>query len=45
MDLGSVTDQHANIFGTTFAHTSDLLKHIFRSGLNHHFNAPVVAKY
>ncbi|WP_284264929.1 outer membrane protein [Bradyrhizobium iriomotense] len=45
VDLGSVTDVRTNIFGATFAHTSHLQEHIFRSGLNYHFNAPVVAKY
>lgn len=45
VDLGSVTDQHTNTFGATFAHTSHLQEHIFRSGLNYHFNSPVVAKY
>ncbi|WP_312015495.1 outer membrane beta-barrel protein [Bradyrhizobium manausense] len=45
VDLGSVTDVHTTIFGATFAHTSHLQEHIFRSGLNYHFNTPVVAKY
>ncbi|MGV7211918.1 hypothetical protein [Bradyrhizobium sp. UFLA05-112] len=35
-----------NNFGLfVFAHTSQLQEHIFRSGLNYHFNTPVVAKY
>ncbi|WP_371930181.1 outer membrane protein [Bradyrhizobium sp. CCGUVB1N3] len=45
VDLGSVTDLHTTLFGATFAHTSQLQEHIFRSGLNYHFNTPVVAKY
>jgi outer membrane immunogenic protein len=42
VDLGSSTD----LVGTTGAtSTTKVTEHVFRTGLNYHFNSPVVAKY
>jgi len=44
VDLGSTTD--TLIAGNrAIAVTSNVKEHIFRTGLNYHFNTPVVAKY
>jgi outer membrane immunogenic protein len=40
IDLGSTS----NIVNTTIV-TTNVTEHIFRTGLNYHFNSPVVAKY
>jgi outer membrane immunogenic protein len=46
VDLGSSSGTYANVaLGTTTAFTTRVTEHIFRSGLNYHFNNPVVAKY
>ncbi|HVV42842.1 MAG TPA: outer membrane protein [Nitrobacter sp.] len=41
VDLGRST----NDFGAAGVFTTDVREHIFRTGLNYHFNTPVVAKY
>ncbi|WP_315838391.1 outer membrane protein [Bradyrhizobium prioriisuperbiae] len=44
VDLGRSTDTIVHpIFNTTFSTRAQ--EHIFRTGLNYHFNSPVVAKY
>jgi outer membrane immunogenic protein len=49
VDLGSNSNSFAATvvgFGaTTLTSTSSVKEHIFRTGLNYHFNTPVVAKY
>lgn len=44
VDLGRVTNG-LTIAGTPVAFTTKVQEHIFRTGLNYHFNAPVIAKY
>jgi outer membrane immunogenic protein len=44
VDLGRSSDPLAP-FGTPDTFTTRTQAHIFRSGINYHFNAPVVAKY
>jgi outer membrane immunogenic protein len=44
IDLGRNSDLLAP-FGTVDTFTSRTQAHIFRSGINYHFNAPVIAKY
>ncbi len=44
VDLGSATDTLVAGAGTV-AMTSNVKEHIFRTGVNYHFNSPVVAKY
>jgi outer membrane immunogenic protein len=44
VDLGSSSNSYVS-GGTTFVSTSSVKEHIFRTGLNYHFNSPVVAKY
>lgn len=41
VDLGSTTD----VFGGTGINTTKVTEHILRTGINYHFNQPVVAKY
>ncbi|MBI5129089.1 MAG: porin family protein [Rhodopseudomonas palustris] len=41
VDLGSTTDR----FGATGVTTSKVTEHMLRTGINYHFNQPVVAKY
>ncbi|MCK1517057.1 porin family protein [Bradyrhizobium sp. 190] len=44
VDLGSTSDSF--IFGATPATTTrSVTEHVFRTGINYHFNSPVVAKY
>jgi len=42
VDLGRSTDL---ITGTTTTFSTKATEHVFRTGLNYHFNSPVVAKY
>ncbi len=42
VDLGSTTN---TFVGTGSVLTSQIHEHIFRTGLNYHFNSPVVARY
>jgi outer membrane immunogenic protein len=44
VDLGSASDTYV-IDGDTRTFTSHAQEHIFRTGVNYHFNSPVVAKY
>jgi outer membrane immunogenic protein len=44
VDLGSVTDPYVN-GGVAVVSTTQVREHIFRTGLNYHFNSPVVAKF
>jgi outer membrane immunogenic protein len=44
VDLGSVTDNFVTL-GVPAVNTTRVQEHIFRTGLNYHFNSPVVAKY
>ena len=44
VDLGSASETLATGAGTV-AVTSSVKEHIFRTGVNYHFNAPVIAKY
>jgi outer membrane immunogenic protein len=44
VDLGSVNDTFTTL-GVTVLHSTSVKEHIFRTGLNYHFNSPVVAKY
>ena len=44
VDLGSTSDSF--VFGATPATaTRSVTEHVFRTGINYHFNSPVVAKY
>jgi outer membrane immunogenic protein len=44
VDLGSTSDSF--VFGATPATTTrSVTEHVFRTGINYHFNSPVVAKY
>jgi outer membrane immunogenic protein len=42
VDLGSITDTNV---APALVTTTSVKEHIFRTGLNYHFNSPVVAKY
>jgi outer membrane immunogenic protein len=42
VDLGSVTNTFA---AGAIANTTKVTEHVFRTGINYHFNQPVVAKY
>ena len=42
VDLGSSS---GTVLGTGLVSTTSVKEHIFRTGLNYHFNSPVVAKY
>jgi outer membrane immunogenic protein len=44
VDLGRATDTFTNN-GVTFTNSTKVTEHIFRTGINYHFNSPVVAKY
>lgn len=44
VDLGSTSDTLVN-GARTIAVTSSVKEHIFRTGVNYHFNSPVLAKY
>lgn len=44
IDLGRATDTLTNA-GVTYTNTTRVTEHVFRTGLNYHFNSPVVAKY
>lgn len=44
VDLGSTSDAFATLAGPA-VQTTKVTEHIFRTGLNYHFNTPVVAKY
>lgn len=44
VDLGSASDTVVAGAGT-IAVTSNVKEHIFRTGVNYHFNSPVIAKY
>jgi outer membrane immunogenic protein len=44
VDLGSTTDNFMIAAAPTTA-TRSVTEHIFRTGINYHFNSPVVAKY
>jgi outer membrane immunogenic protein len=44
LDLGRSSDSLAP-FGSVDTFTSRTQAHVFRSGINYHFNAPVIAKY
>lgn len=46
MDLGSVTNSFVPVAGApVFTQTQRVNEHIFRTGINYHFNQPVVARY
>jgi outer membrane immunogenic protein len=45
VDLGSQTTLPFTALNTSFVATTHATEHIFRTGLNYHFNSPVVAKY
>jgi outer membrane immunogenic protein len=45
VDLGSVSTVPFTIGATPFVASTSVKEHIFRTGLNYHFNSPVVAKY
>ena len=44
VDLGSQTDTFI-ASGVTFTNSTKVQQHVFRTGINYHFNSPVVAKY
>jgi outer membrane immunogenic protein len=44
VDLGHGSDSFVGL-GATHTISSNVTEHIFRTGLNYHFNSPVVAKY
>ncbi len=44
VDLGRAT-QTFTASGLTFTNSTRVQEHIFRTGINYHFNSPVVAKY
>ena len=41
VDLGSTTD----VFAGAGVNTTKVTEHVFRTGINYHFNSPVIAKY
>jgi len=45
VDLGSSSDTLVASNGAAATLTSNVKQHIFRTGVNYHFNSPVVAKY
>ena len=44
VDLGAVSNTFSN-GGVTATYSTKVQEHIFRTGINYHFNSPVVAKY
>jgi outer membrane immunogenic protein len=44
VDLGRSTDAY-DVGGTPVVSSTHVTEHIFRTGLNYHFNTPVIAKY
>jgi len=44
VDLGRST-ANLNLGGAAAVFTTNVQEHIFRTGINYHFNAPVVARY
>jgi len=44
VDLGSVNDI-ISVGGVPFALNTTIQEHVFRGGINYHFNSPVIAKY
>ncbi len=44
VDLGRTTDSYT-VNGVTNTFSTRVQEHIFRTGLNYHFNSPIVAKY
>ena len=45
VDLGSVTSTPFVAGGATLIASSGVKEHIYRTGVNYHFNSPVIAKY
>ena len=45
VDLGSVTSSPFVIGVTTLVASTSVKEHVMRTGINYHFNSPVVAKY
>jgi len=45
VDLGTITDLYTSPGPFNNTLTSRVTEHVFRTGLNYHFNSPVVAKY
>jgi outer membrane immunogenic protein len=45
VDLSKSTQHFRNVDGTPMVFSQNPTEHIFRTGLNYHFNSPVVAKY
>ena len=45
VDLGSYSGDNFAFAGRTFASSGKVQEHIVRSGINYHFNSPVVARY
>ena len=45
VDLGSVTSTPFVAGGATLVASSGVKEHVYRTGVNYHFNTPVVAKY
>ena len=44
VDLGATSDNFI-IAATPATATRSVTEHVFRTGINYHFNSPVVAKY
>lgn len=44
VDLGRTTDSYT-VNGVTNTFSTRVQEHIFRTGLNYHFNSPIIAKY
>jgi outer membrane immunogenic protein len=44
VDLGNVSDSYSNA-GSARVFSTHVQEHVFRSGLNYHFNSPVAARY
>ena len=44
VDLGSTSDNFI-IAATPATATHSVTEHVFRTGINYHFNSPIVAKY
>jgi outer membrane immunogenic protein len=45
VDLGRITDSVSTAAGSNLTYSTRVQEHIFRTGINYHFNQPVVAKY
>ena len=45
VDLGRSSDSYTYFPGTVSTFSTQVREHVFRTGLNYHFNAPVVARY